>query len=82
MSAIIDRAQLTIGLLLLLVFLPVLPARAGELAVQTELRGRALDINRAAVVGARVVALRNGTEVASAVTNTHGDFSLSLEHGE
>ena len=70
------------GLPLLLVFLPVFPAQAGEVALQTELRGRALDTNRAAVVGARVVAMRNGTEVTSAVTNAQGDFSLSLEPGE
>ena len=82
MPAIMDRALRAFGLLLLLISLPVLPAQAGELAVQTELRGRALDVNRAAVVGARVVAIRNGAEVISAVTNAQGDFSLSLEPGE
>ena len=82
MSAIIDRALLAFGLLLSLIFLPLVPAQAGELAVQTELRGRALDTNRAAVVGARVVALRNGAEVTSTVTNTEGDFTLALEPGE
>src|SRR5688572_21726222 len=74
MSAIFDRALLALGLLLSLILLPVLPAQAGELAVQTELRGRALDANRAAVAGARVVALRNGAEVTSTVTNGQGDF--------
>src|SRR5687768_3760959 len=82
MSAIFDRALLALGLLLSLILLPVLPAQAGELAVQTELRGRALDANRAAVAGARVVALRNGAEVTSTVTNGQGDFSLALEPGE
>lgn len=76
------RALFAFGLLLLLVLLPALPVQAGEPAVQTELRGRALDTNRAAVVGARVVALRNGTEVTSVVTNAQGDFSLLLEPGE
>ncbi|HKO44085.1 MAG TPA: TonB-dependent siderophore receptor [Pyrinomonadaceae bacterium] len=82
MSAIMGRALFAFGLLLLLVLLPALPVQAGEPAVQTELRGRALDTNRAAVVGARVVALRNGTEVTSVVTNAQGDFSLLLEPGE
>ena len=70
------------GLLLLIILFPTLPVQARELAVQAELRGRTLDPNRAAVVNARVVALRNGVEVASTVTNVEGDFWLSLEPGE
>ncbi len=71
-----------ISLLILLILLPILSVQAGELAVQAELRGRALDLNRAAVVGARVVAMRHAVEVASTVTNAEGDFSLLLEPGE
>jgi catecholate siderophore receptor len=74
--------QRTISVLSLLLLFPIIPVRGGELAFQSELRGRALDPNRAAVAGARVVATRNGVEVASTVTNAEGDFSLSLEPGE
>ncbi len=70
------------GLLVLLILFPILSVQAGEPAVQAELRGRTLDPNRAAVVNARVVASRNGVEVASTVTNVEGHFSLLLEPGE
>ncbi|HKO60207.1 MAG TPA: TonB-dependent siderophore receptor [Pyrinomonadaceae bacterium] len=71
-----------IGLFLQVMVSAVLSVQAGEPAVFAELRGRTLDPNRAAVVNARVVVTRSGVEVASAVTNVEGDFSLSLEPGE
>ena len=84
MLAIMDRRRSTTvaGLLLLLLIFPLLIAQAGEMAAQAELRGRTLDLNRAAVAGARIVASRNGVEVASTLTNNNGDFSLILEPGE
>ncbi len=50
-------------------------SHAGEMVI-SQLRGRVLDQNRAAVVGARVTALRKGQPAASTVTNQNGEFSL------
>ena len=56
-------------------------SQAGEMA-NSQLRGRVLDQNRAAVVGARVTAIRKGQPAASTVTNQNGEFSFFLEPDE
>jgi catecholate siderophore receptor len=67
-------------ILLAAAFLPVIQAK--EVLVASQLRGRVLDSNRAAIAGARVKAIRRSQLVFTAVTDTNGDFSLLLEPGE
>lgn len=57
-------------------------ARAGEAVPRAQLRGRVLDPNRAAIAGAKIVALRKGTLSSSTQTSANGEFSLTLEPGE
>lgn len=56
-------------------------SQASETA-NSQLRGRVLDQNRAAVVGGRVTAIRKGQPAASTVTNQNGEFSFFLEPDE
>ncbi len=55
---------------------------AGETIVLAQLRGKVIDQNRAAVVGARVTAIRKGQPDSSTTTNQNGEFSILLEPGE
>jgi catecholate siderophore receptor len=57
-------------------------AQARELVGQSEMRGRVLDPNRAAIAGARISTMRKGVLGSSAVSNVNGEFSLSLKPGE
>src|ERR1051325_9166459 len=50
---------------------------------QSQLRGRVLDQQRAAIFGVKITAVRNGAnDSVSTVTNASGEFSLLLEPGE
>lgn len=70
-----------LGLMLITAaFLP--GVQAGELMVQSQLRGKVLDPNRAAIVGAKITAVRRGQPAFTTLTNPNGEFSLSLEPGE
>jgi catecholate siderophore receptor len=52
-------------------------------ATQSQLRGRVLDQQHAAIAGVKITAARNGRDdSASTVTNASGEFSLLLEPGE
>jgi catecholate siderophore receptor len=58
---------------------------ATEFNFQSQLHGRVLDQNRAAIAGVKVTASRNGRGDSlpnSTITNASGDFSLLLEPGE
>ena len=68
--------------LLLFVAAIHIPAQAGDVFTQSQLRGRVLDPDRAAVAGVKVTASRNGRPDAEAFTNASGEFSLLLEPGE
>src|SRR5258706_8627348 len=57
-------------------------AQAGNAFTQSQLRGRVLDPDRAAVAGVKITASRNGQTDATAFTNASGEFSLLLEPGE
>ncbi len=57
-------------------------AQARDLTLLSELRGRILDPQRAAIVGATIKAVRNGRPHTSTLSSTNGEFSLSLEPGE
>jgi catecholate siderophore receptor len=58
-------------------------AHASEIVMQSQLRGRVLDPNHAAIAGVKVTAARNGRDVSTtAVSNASGEFSLLLEPGE
>jgi len=57
-------------------------AQAGDAFTQSQLRGRVLDPDRAAVAGVKITASRNGQPDATAFTNASGEFSLLLEPGE
>lgn len=61
---------------------PLSIARASEAVPRSQLRGRVLDPNRAVIAGAQITALRKGTLASSALTNSNGEFSLTLEPGE
>jgi len=58
------------------------PAQAGETFTQSQLRGRVLDPNGAALAGVKITAARYGRPDATAFTNSSGEFSLLLEPGE
>jgi catecholate siderophore receptor len=54
-----------------------------QVTSQSAIRGKVLDPNRAAVVGASVVAEANGRSASfSAMTDQNGEFSLAVEPGE
>ena len=58
---------------------------ATEFTFQSQLQGRVLDQNRAAIGGVKVTASRNGrgdSSSNSTITNASGEFSLLLEPGE
>jgi catecholate siderophore receptor len=58
---------------------------ATEIIFQSQLQGRVLDPNRAAINGVKVIALRNernDPSPTSTITNSNGEFSLLLEPGE
>lgn len=57
-------------------------SQAREIVVQSELRGRVLDPNRAAIAGAKITAVRKGQPDSSTITSASGEFSLLLEPGE
>src|SRR6185312_15194750 len=58
-------------------------AQANGITAQSQLRGRVLDPNRAAISGVKVTASRTGRDdSASTTTNASGEFSLLLEPGE
>lgn len=56
--------------------------QAHDLALQSELRGRVLDPNQEAIVGARITVTRKGQVDSSTLSNANGEFSISLEPGE
>jgi len=55
---------------------------ADESAMLSQLRGKVLDPNRAAIAGAKITAVMRGQLDASSLTNANGEFSLTLEPGE
>jgi catecholate siderophore receptor len=61
---------------------PLATVRGNEAVTRSQLRGRVLDPNRAAIAGAKITALRKGALASSALTNANGEFSLTLEPGE
>ena len=56
--------------------------QASEIAMQSQLRGKVFDPNRAAIAGAKITAVKRGQPDFSTLTNAHGEFSLLLEPGE
>jgi len=56
--------------------------QAHDLALQSELRGRVVDPNHEAIVGARITVTRKGQVDSSTLSNANGEFSLSLDPGE
>jgi catecholate siderophore receptor len=50
--------------------------------MQSQLRGKVLDPNRAAIEGVKITASKNGRPDASTLSNDKGEFSLLLEPGE
>src|SRR4030095_11281247 len=76
--------NLVLRLFCLLVFVSTIytRAQAGDALTQSQLRGRVLDPDRAAVAGVKVTASRNGQLDAEAFTNASGEFSLLLEPGQ
>ena len=76
--------NLVFRLLCLLLFIAAIhiPAQAGDAFTQSQLRGRVLDPDRAAVAGVKVTASRNGQPDAISFTNANGEFSFLLEPGE
>jgi catecholate siderophore receptor len=67
---------------LLIAGMCICSAQAHELVVQSQLRGRVLDPNRAAIAGAMITTDRKGFPPASTISNGNGEFLLSLEPGE
>ncbi len=57
-------------------------AQAGELVMQSQLRGKVVDQNHAAISGVKITAAKNGRVDSTALTNADGEFSLLLEPGE
>jgi catecholate siderophore receptor len=76
--------QVSRVLKLVLVFLAHLcSAQALEGATTSaQLRGQVLDPSHAAVVGAQITASRKGSGDSSALTDTNGEFLLTVEPGE
>jgi catecholate siderophore receptor len=60
----------------------VSPIYPGDLLTQAELRGRVVDPNHAAVSGAQITVTRKSAAHSTAITNSKGEFSLTLEPGE
>jgi catecholate siderophore receptor len=67
---------------LLVIAASLCAAHASEVAMQSQLRGRVLDPNRAALEGVKVTASRAGRSDSATRTNVDGGFSLLLEPGE
>src|SRR6476661_872421 len=61
---------------------PLATVRGNEVIPRSQLRGRVVDPNRAAIAGAKITALRRGALASFALTNADGEFSLTLEPGE
>jgi len=72
--------RLSFSLLLVGAFLCA--AQAGEIVTQSQLQGKVVDPNHAAVAGVKITALRNGRADYSTLTDANGEFSLLLEPGE
>lgn len=51
-------------------------------SLRSLVKGKVLDPNRAAVVGAKIVAQTNDGSMGSTVTDQNGEFSLALEPGD
>src|SRR6266545_968167 len=66
--------RLSFSLLLVGAFLCA--AQAGEIVTQSQLQGKVVDPNHAAVAGVKITALRNGRADYSTLTNANGEFSL------
>jgi catecholate siderophore receptor len=78
-----DASRHPFHLFLLIVFVGALVGQAQVALVQSPLRGKVLDPNRAAIAGARItVAGKGRPSGVSAVTDQNGEFSLVLEPGE
>jgi catecholate siderophore receptor len=59
------------------------PAHASETVIQSQLRGRVVDQNRAPLPNASVIVEKPaGSPVASTATNQNGEFLLTLDAGE
>src|SRR4029453_12392285 len=58
------------------------PAQAADTVMQSQLRGRVLDPDRAAITGVKVTASRRGQPDSTALTNASGEFLLFLEPGD
>ncbi|HEX9425648.1 MAG TPA: TonB-dependent siderophore receptor [Pyrinomonadaceae bacterium] len=67
---------------LLLVGAFLYAAQAGEIVTQSQLRGKVVDPNHAAVAGVKITASRNGRTDYSTLTDANGEFSILLEPGE
>jgi catecholate siderophore receptor len=57
-------------------------AQAHQASGQSQLRGRVLDPDHAAVALAKIRVVKNGRPASSTTTNRNGEFSLALEPGE
>jgi catecholate siderophore receptor len=57
-------------------------AHAKEIVPLSQLRGRVLDPNRAAISAVKITASRDGQTESTTLTNANGEFSLLLEPGE
>lgn len=76
-----ERVSCLLGLFLVLGCLSA--SRAETVSTRSSLRGRVLDQNRAAVPGAKVLAMANGIPGSVvAVTDQNGEFSLLVAPGE
>lgn len=72
-----------LSLSLILLVAGTLVCRAQAVPAQSTLRGKVLDQNRAVVVGAAIMAQAKGRlSIVSAVSDQHGEFSITLEPGE
>jgi catecholate siderophore receptor len=82
MLSIKGRRFSVIAVCLLLLVVPLASLGSSEIVMQSQLRGRVLDPNKAAVAGALITASRRGHGDSSTTTNSEGEFSLTLEPGE
>jgi len=56
--------------------------QASEVAVRSQLRGRVLDPNRAAIANVKITASGKAQPESATITDANGEFSLPLEPGE
>src|SRR5262245_19645096 len=70
--------QLALSLAVLVLPAAAFMVRAQSPAGMTEVRGKVLDSNRAAIVGARIIVRPSGS---SLLTDGQGEFSLALPAG-